>query len=57
MRRTTPYVGTMHAMYRRRVAIAFGMPEDTDAEVPATGVDDERRRRAELTANGDWREP
>jgi hypothetical protein len=25
-RRTTPYVGTMHEMYRRRVAIAFGMP-------------------------------
>jgi hypothetical protein len=56
MRRITPYVGSMHAMYLRRVAIAFGMPEDTDAEVLATPVDDERKRRAELTANGDWRD-
>jgi hypothetical protein len=54
MRRTTPYVGSMHEMYRRRVAIAFGLPEDTDTEVLARRVD--RERRAELTANGDWRD-
>ena len=56
MRRTTPYVGSMHEMYRRRVAIAFGLPEDTDTEVLARRVDRERERRAELTANGDWRD-
>jgi len=55
-RRTTPYVGSMQEMYRRRVAIAFGMPEDTDTEVLAARVDEERERRAELTANGDWRD-
>ena len=46
----------MHEMYRRRVAIAFGMPEDTDTDVLAARIDEERERRAELTATGDWRD-
>jgi hypothetical protein len=55
-RRTTPYIGSMQEMYRRRVATAPGMPEDTDAEVLAARVHEERERRAELTATGDWRD-
>jgi hypothetical protein len=47
----------MHEMYRRRVALAFGMPEDTDSDVLAARVDEERERRAALTAKGDWRTP
>jgi hypothetical protein len=42
MRRATQYVGSMHEMYRRRVAIAFGLPEDTGTEVLARRVDEER---------------
>jgi hypothetical protein len=34
----------------------LGMPEDTDAEVLAAWVDEERERRAELTDTGDWRD-
>jgi hypothetical protein len=45
----------MHEMYHRRVALAFGMPEDTDSDVLAARVDEERERRAALTAKGDWR--
>ena len=42
MCRTTPYVGAMHEMYRRRVALALGMPEDTDSDLLAARVDEER---------------
>jgi hypothetical protein len=55
-RRTTPYLGSMHEMLRRRVALALGMPEGTDTEVLAAMLDEERERRAELTSTGDWRD-
>jgi hypothetical protein len=46
----------MQEMDRRRVAIAFGMLEDTDTDVLAARIDAERERRAELTATGEWRD-
>jgi hypothetical protein len=46
----------MQEMDRRRVAIAFGMLEDTDSDVLAARIDAERERCAEMTATGGWRD-
>ena len=56
-RRTTPYVGSMHEMYRRRVGIAFGMPEDTDTEALAARIDRNRGLAGRRGAGGQrWTE-
>lgn len=55
-RRTAPYAASQHEVLRRRVAIAFGLPEDAHNETLVRRVDAERAARAALTKTGDWRD-
>lgn len=56
MRRTTPYIGSIHEELLAAVTEAMGLPAGTPQELVEAAVNAERERRAGLTRTGDWRD-